>query len=113
MYYLLINPISKERSKSRGPVSLKVMPLLSSMKILALQTKHIELRYWVNATKVELTRALIAFVAAVALMTGCATSGNENAATVHNTPALGGPNGSISPANPFGVGLGRGLNPAN
>jgi hypothetical protein len=62
--------------------------------------------------KMKLARTLLTFIAAAALMTGCASSGDENAATTHNGPALGGPNGSISPANPFGLGIGRGLNPA-
>ena len=66
-----------------------------------------------SAMKMKLAGAFLAFVAAAALMTGCATSGDENAATIRNGPALGGPNGSISPANPFGLGLGRGLNPAH
>jgi hypothetical protein len=61
-----------------------------------------------SAMKKKLARAFLAFLAAAALPAGgCATSGAENAATVRNGPVLGGPNGSISPANPFGLGLGR------
>ena len=46
--------------------------------------------------KMKLARTLLTFIAAAALMAGgCATSGDENAATTHNGPALGGPNGSI------------------
>jgi hypothetical protein len=67
-----------------------------------------------NAMKMKLARTLLTFIAAAALMAGgCASSGDENTATIRHGPALGGPNGSISPTNPFGIGLGRGLNPAN
>lgn len=63
--------------------------------------------------KMKLARTFLAILAAAVLMAGCATSGDENAATIRNGPVLGGPNGSISPANPFGLGVGRGLNPAH
>jgi hypothetical protein len=63
--------------------------------------------------KMKLARALLTFLATAALITGCATSSDENVAMPRNGPVLGGPNGSISPANPFGLGLGRGLNPAH
>jgi hypothetical protein len=66
-----------------------------------------------RAMKPKLVRAILASLAAAALMAGCATSSDENVMAPRNGPVLGGPNGSISPANPFGLSLGRGLNPAH
>ena len=66
-----------------------------------------------RAMKPKLVWAFLASLAAAVLLAGCATSSDENVVTTRNGPVLGGPNGSIGPANPFGLGIGRGLNPAH
>jgi len=78
-----------------------------------LQFRRLNLHFPVNTMRIKFARVFLPLLTAAALMAGCATSSDENAVTTRNGPVLGGPNGSISPANPFGLGLGRGLNPAH
>jgi hypothetical protein len=70
--------------------------------------------------KTKIVTSILAVIGAAALLTGCSTanqgglgSDTEYGGGAGSSQPVSGPNGSISPSNPFGLGTGTGLTPAH
>lgn len=65
--------------------------------------------------KTKFLKGLLVLLGAALLVTGCTTA-NQGGGSFNETQyneGAGGPNGSVSPSNPFGLGTGTGMTPAH